>query len=185
MADLRTFVAVELPDRVREDLHRWVDPQKRDLPGVRWVRSSGLHVTLTFLGDLAEALVPRVVRAVQEVSEGLRPFTLKLSGVSGFPRPDRARVIWVGVEGELNSLFALKEGVEGALEPLGCAPERGKLHPHVTLGRSSRRPVSLLGTFRPLPGGKTFGVERVSVMKSELHPDGARYTALGRGELRA
>ncbi len=181
MAGLRTFVAIELPEKVREHLNYTIERLRSDLPGIRWVRPHGFHLTLKFLGEVEEERVPHVVEAVNAVAGGLRPLTLRVAGIGGFPQSDRARVVWVGIEGELEALSSIQERVEQALDPLGFSGEERKFHPHVTLGRVSRRPVSLARACVDLSEGDPFSVDRVQVIRSDLHRDGARYTTLGCG----
>ena len=141
MALVRTFVALELPGVVGQTLADTIERLKGAAGGVRWVRPEGIHLTLKFLGDVEETRIPEIVAAVQQASGGTAPFTLQTSEVGGFPRLERARVLWVGLEGDLETLAGLQMEVEGALGTLGFPPERRRFFPHLTLGRARRHPV--------------------------------------------
>ena len=184
MALLRTFVALELPGVVAKALAAIIDRLKVTTGGVRWVRPEGIHLTLKFLGDVEEARIPEIVAAVQQSAGKAALFTLETSDVGGFPGLDRARVLWVGLGGDLEALEGLQQEVERALGSLGFPPEQRKFFPHLTLGRARRHPVKIAAN--PAGAVKTvsFRPDRVAVMKSDLQPDGAVYTALGYGMLK-
>ncbi len=183
MGSVRTFVAVELPDEVVRTLAAVIDGLREAGDGVRWVRPEGIHLTLKFLGDVEEAQIPGVVAAVARVAGEVAPFTLQTAGVGGFPSRDRARVLWVGIEGDSGALKRLQAGVERVLHPLGFPPERRRFTAHVTLGRARRRPVTLLRDMAGPTEPVRFWVARVDVMKSDLRPEGAVYSVLGGGAL--
>src|SRR5690606_8650349 len=133
-ARVRLFFAVKLPADEQEQLH---DATARlratDLP-VRWVPPEHLHVTLKFLGTVAEPLVAAVQDAGARAAAGLAPFDARLGGIGAFPNVRRPRVVWVGVR-DAEPLLRLHAALEQALAPLGFAPEDRAFQPHVTLGR--------------------------------------------------
>jgi 2'-5' RNA ligase len=161
--------------------------QERGAEGVRWVRPEGIHLTLKFLGQVParrlEAITGALARAVQE------PFRLsvRLGRLGSFGGSTGLRVVWVGLEGEVEALARLAARVEGALEPLGFPGERRPFAAHLTLARvkeavSPQDRRSLFELVRslelpPLPGAT---LEAVSLMQSTLEPGGARYQCLGR-----
>ena len=91
---MRVFVAVELDPRLRERLAGLRnDPALAGLP-LRWVNPAHLHLTLRFLGEIAESRVFSVTEAVREASESRSPFRIRLAGVGSFPGWSRLRVPW-------------------------------------------------------------------------------------------
>ena len=185
MGTVRTFVAVETPGTVCQTLAATIDRLRGSAKGVRWVRPEGIHLTLKFLGDVDAAQIPDLLGVVQRVAEQVAPFTLQTGGVGGFPSRDRARVLWVGIEGEVGALEELQAGVERGLQFLGFSPDRRKYSAHLTVGRARRGPVALPEGLEGPVETVRFRVERVNVMKSDLKPDGAVYTVLGCGMLGA
>lgn len=182
--DIRTFIAFELPSMVRQQVVNAT--QRLSFLGdrVRWSKADDAHLTLKFLGDVSSEQLPEIVSAFQGVSQKTPPLTLRVVGVGGFPDLDQARVIWLGVQGDLAGLRDLHSHLEAALTPLGFEPERRKFFPHITLGRSRRNPVAVdvsrVGTFSPVH----FRVDRLTLMKSELRPEGAVYSPLFYGALK-
>jgi RNA 2',3'-cyclic 3'-phosphodiesterase len=193
---IRTFIAVELD----ENHHRALCELQTRLKGelataktagsptardVRWVAPDNIHLTLKFLGGVESGRLPDLQRAVADVCASIAPFALSITGAGAFPNTRRPNVIWVGVGGDVERATALAQKIDDACAALGFAREERPFSPHLTLGRVKRdvRPsdrqfigemivnahVGALGELR---------VERVSVMKSELHPGGSVYTRL-------
>ncbi|MHB1005620.1 MAG: RNA 2',3'-cyclic phosphodiesterase [Chloroflexota bacterium] len=193
MAQVRTFIALELPDEVKAALAQVqtdlrAAAQRRQLPlgaALKWVEPEGIHLTLQFLGGVETDLVPDIERAVEEAGAGVSAPGLGLQTVGAFPNPRQPLVLWVGLAGDVYAVAELQQRVRSNLGNLGFAPEARPFSPHLTLARlreqasqDERRAVAtLVATGVPVPA-VTFVARRLNVMKSELHPAGARYSAL-------
>jgi RNA 2',3'-cyclic 3'-phosphodiesterase len=188
---LRTFVALELPDEVRAAISETIGRLRAELKErdgqVRWVDPGATHLTLKFLGPTAEEAVDGVGeamrRALAEHANG--PLRLTTSHVGFFPGPRVPRVVWLGLDGELERLGALRDALEESIAPLGWPTEARPFAPHLTLGRlrPQASPAERAGVGRVLgqvwaPEPLAFQVDQVSLMLSELGPAGARYTRL-------
>ena len=179
---LRVFVAVELPTEVKAEFARIVSViDALDVSGVRTVRSQGIHLTLKFLGDVNAKLAPEIQAAMDSAAAEAPQFDLSLGDAGAFPNIRAARVLWVGVEGDFESLNRLQQAVERSLSPLGFRPEPRRFNPHITAGRirdrvstSDRKRVtdSLFSHDYARP---PIRVERISLVQSILRPDGAIY----------
>jgi 2'-5' RNA ligase len=181
---LRLFVALELPDDVRAALARLQD-ELRDAgaPKLRWVRPEGIHLTLKFLGSVEERRVAGIEKALDEAIE---PFELALqpSHVGGFGGR-RLRVVWVGLDGDVERLAALAARVDEAMSSEGFERERRPFAGHLTLARvpddapseERARLVALIKAFEPEPL-PSMRLSEVSLMRSILSPTGARYERL-------
>ena len=144
-----------------------------------WVAETNLHVTLKFLGQIEESRVGAITEGLASVAARTPAFALDVRGLGAFPTPARPRVLWVGLE-PAAPLRALAGEVDAALAALGFARESRSFAAHVTLGRvreSRRHPALAAALARPVQCGR-LTVSRVSLMRSELHPRGARYTEL-------
>ena len=184
---IRSFVAIDLPDSTRDVLREVGERLRRRTPrdSVRWTRVEGIHLTLKFLGDVAEGDLAEIKAALAQVARRHGPFTFTIGGVGCFPNARRPRVVWVGVEEETGSLAALQQDVEESLTPLGFEPEKRAFHPHLTLGRTGRgvRPSDQrqLGEVIATAGVGELDQIRVDsfrLMRSDLRPSGAVYTPL-------
>jgi len=103
--EIRAFIAVELPDEVRQGLARLRKALKRDEHRfVKWVDPEGIHLTLKFLGNIPSRLVPGITGAMEAAAKGIPSVGLEISGLGAFPRLEQVRVLWVGVGGEVHRL---------------------------------------------------------------------------------
>jgi 2'-5' RNA ligase len=184
---MRLFIAIEIPEEIKKQM---AEAQRR-LQGIgvdaSWTRSEGIHLTLKFLGEIPESKVPEIMSALTGAAGGLGRLRFEVAGVGVFPNPRNARVVWVGVSGDIEKLTGLQAAVEDAMARLGMKREERKFTPHLTLGRIKyiRSQKSWLGALEELKDIRLPGFEVTSVhlMKSELKPAGAVYTEMGRAEL--
>ncbi len=144
-----------------------------------------MHLTLKFIGEIDELAIPGAIEALGPAAEAAEPFTMRVTGVSGFPPRGKPRVIHVGIEEPDGVLAALQKAVEAAVaEELGVAPEGRRWTPHVTLGRvkDARRCPRVEEIAAAVPD-RDFGqvyVESFVLMASDLRPTGAVYTPVHR-----
>lgn len=180
---MRTFIAIDLDAPLKESLKELIRELSPLAPNIRWVQSSGMHLTLKFLGEISDDRAAEVGKALGTIAAGSPRFTLRLRGTGHFP-PGRSlpRVIWVGVE-EGPRLAAVHKKIESAAAGLGFEQEPREFHPHLTLGR-----VKSPGRFERLlqemekHKGRDFGemeVARLTFFRSVLQPGGAEYSVLG------
>lgn len=180
---MRLFTAIELPEPVREHLThlRGELTTAADLAdAVSWTKPENLHVTLKFLGEVADDAVRPLVDALAGVA--VQPMDLAADHMVYFPKRGRVRVIAAGLTGDVARLGRLYADVESACATLGFAPEGRAFTPHVTLGRARHgrqggglrrvREALLEGS---LPGPR-FVAARFVLMRSQLKPTGAIYT---------
>ena len=170
---IRSFVAVDLPDPMRDEIKRI--QREIDLPGVRLVDPGLIHITLKFLGDVPLKKVDRVAEALRGVNR--QAFTARVRGIGAFPGRS-IRVVWIGAEGEFEGLFS---AVEDALVPLGFEREGRKFTSHATIARVSRPGpettsliASKLAPYKDVDLGE-FRAEKFLLKKSTLTPGGPIY----------
>ena len=190
---MRLFIAIELPDRVNESLAELVTTLRSVwLRALRLVRPRGIHLTLKFLGDVPKYRVEPIVEAVSAAVLKQGHFALELGDTGVFPNPASARVLWVGISGQLSALEALHDEVEAALEGVGFSRDQRSYHQHLTVARvrdgttkaERLRAGQVLLAFA-VPTGLEIQVDSVSLMSSTLRPDGAVYERVASMPLRA
>ena len=180
----RLFVACELPDGVRQALGRIQDDLRRLGAGrLRWARPEGIHVTLKFLGAVEESRLDRITAAL---AAAVGPFRVELrpATLGGFGGT-RLRVVWIGLEGDVEKLASLAGQVEAALAPLGFPRERRPFAAHLTLARvpdqapaAERRQLATMIERFELPPMPSMVLTEVSLMQSILGPAGSVYRRL-------
>jgi len=185
---MRVFVAIDIGERMRgliEDLQRKLIGEATadgmDHRHARWVRPEAMHLTLKFLGNVADGAVPSVCEAVAEVAGRHRPFELELAGVGWFGGK-AARVLWVGAGDGGESLRLLQGDLEGRLARDGWPADVRHFTGHLTLcrvknQRAAAKIAEIAGRYRQSRLG-CIGVEAVNVYSSLLRPEGAEYTVL-------
>lgn len=136
MKTIRSFIAIPLPDDVLRGAVRLIQRLSQPGDGIKWVPTDNFHLTLKFLGEVVNTEVPEVCRVIRHVSGQFEPFELSFAGTGAFPHLDRARVLWVGVEDNTNSLTQLVNQLDAQLADLGFKREARDYTPHLTLGRT-------------------------------------------------
>ncbi|NLH74388.1 MAG: RNA 2',3'-cyclic phosphodiesterase [Verrucomicrobia bacterium] len=181
---IRTFVAIKVSDDIAHALIDLQSKLKKQLGGVqiRWSSRHQLHITLVFLGNVAVGRIDDLSGALDRACKGIGCMDFRAAGVGAFPSKDRPRVIWAGVEGDVAALCELQRRVAAATHGFGEATEEREFHPHLTLGRLSRRSAGeefavarVLHSINPATIGG-WRAESVFLVKSELNPSGPIYT---------
>lgn len=131
---LRLFVAVDLPEDVRELVDRGVEPIRDRYPQARWVPVRNQHVTVKFLGATWPRLVEGVLATVGSVAARHRPFETRVAGLGAFPSARRARVLWAGLEDPAGRLAAIAADLDAALAG-AFPPDKRPFAPHLTVAR--------------------------------------------------
>jgi RNA 2',3'-cyclic 3'-phosphodiesterase len=177
---MRLFVAINLPDSWKQTLALpeasigWLGR------GVKWVEPRGMHLTLRFLGEVAENELPALETAIRAAVSDTAPFSMRIHGTGVFPNPRRPRVYWAGVDAP-SSLIEMQKRLESQMQNLGFETEEVPFRPHLTLARikepvGKERMTEALLNFRLESDPIT--VSEVLLMQSHLSADGARYEAI-------
>jgi len=178
---MRTFVAVELPEGIKNQIATVQADLKRIPAQVSWVKPGNIHVTLKFLGEVPENKIEEVFSATEAGCNGTKKFRMGLKGLGGFPNLQRPRVIWVGTSAGEKEITELQEKVEKEIEKIGFPREERKFTPHFTIGRIKiPKGIEKLSEAVEKTEFSTpeFEVKEVVVMQSQLNPAGAIYTPL-------
>jgi len=185
-SELRLFVACELPSEMKAALTALQDALRRQgAPPVRWVRPEGIHLTLKFLGAVPAQRVTDICAALAPTVEGIPPLELSLGSLGAFGGRRGARVVWVGVEGDVERAVELQRRVETALARLGFPTEERAFSPHLTLARvpdhvgaAERERLWDLTKALAAPEAAPVTIRELSLMRSILGPGGAVYERL-------
>lgn len=183
---MRTFIAIEIPSEIKSALAALQTELRRAGADVSWAKPESLHLTLNFLGEVDERLINEIEKACVDTASEFQPFTLKLNGVGVFPNSRQPRVLWAGLSGEVEMTVEIRKRLDEKLAPFGFERDEKEFRPHLTIGRvkSNRKTRELiaLADLYKLPA-LPFDVNEIVLMKSELHPAGARHTCLAKAHL--
>ncbi len=176
---IRCFLAIDLPQDIKDAISNYIDQLKDIYPDLKWVRSGALHITLKFLGNQPAETVNKIVASLTQMTPPADPFYLEISGFGAFPNEKRARVFWLNAKAErLSELRSLHQWLENHLTAYGFEKEKRAFSPHLTIAR-----VKKPGIFQPLfeyAGANPFSpmrfeVNEIVLMRSFLKPGGAEY----------
>ncbi|GAA0573815.1 RNA 2',3'-cyclic phosphodiesterase [Actinomadura livida] len=164
-------MALVPPPDILDELEEAVLPHHDAIPELRWVRRELLHVTLTFLGEVddrtLDRLLPRLERAVGRHER----MSLSLAGAGAFPGSGaHARVLWTGLFGDRRRIARLAASTTAAGRRVGTLPDKHRgFRPHLTLARS-RKPVDVRPLVESLSAfaGAAWTADSVQLMRSHL-----------------
>jgi 2'-5' RNA ligase len=180
---VRAFVAVAVGAAVREALAKVLETLKASRARVAWVAPGNLHLSLAFLGNVPGTMLPLLGMALDEAAAPVAPFSFDAAGVGAFGSIRSPRVVWAGVR-PCPALMILQQRVADGLAGIGVELETREYRPHLTLGRvraphGRERLAAALQAVRETEFGAV-RVGEIVLMRSELRPEGARYTPLHR-----
>ncbi|CAG7650444.1 RNA 2',3'-cyclic phosphodiesterase [Paenibacillus solanacearum] len=132
---VRLFIAVPLPQPVKDALEQHMEKLKTAFAFQKWVHPGDLHITLQFLGETPPQKAEQVQAELARVASAHPPMGLSIQGVGSFGKPAAPSILWMGIHGELPLLASLQADVEAAMEPLGFAKEARAFRPHLTVAR--------------------------------------------------
>jgi 2'-5' RNA ligase len=178
---IRVFIGVQIAAEVRARISQAIAQLAPEISGIRWVREDNFHFTLKFLGGIEEPQIEPITNALAQAIRPFRRFTINAKCLGVFPDVKRARVLWVGLEG--NDMPALAKSVETVLEPFGFPRENRIFRPHLTVGRwrhpsgSNQELRGKLKRWNDIEFGES-AVDEVVLFQSVLKPGGTVYRPL-------
>lgn len=184
---MRAFIAVKLPNGILADIGKLQERLAALRFNFRWVAVGSIHLTLKFLGDIPEDEADPIAAVLADALKSAAPLRLRARGLGVFPNLRQARVIWIGLAGQVPELTVIQKEIDGRLTAIGYPPDKRRFAGHLTLGRSRGYidPDRLRSAVEEWRGFETepFTVDRVILFKSDLKPTGAVYTELRRFKL--
>lgn len=186
MEQVRSFIAIELPDELKLELSQLVAQLKSgEQSWVKWIDPYCIHLTLKFLGNVAVNMLGDITGAMEKAVQGITPFRLEVKELGVFPNLRRVQVAWVGVSGEVDKISQLQQRIESNLAPLGFTPEPRPFVPHLTLARlrdqaslTERQRFGQLIASTGFKAAHHIKVNAISLMRSQLTREGAIYSRI-------
>jgi 2'-5' RNA ligase len=181
---MRCFIAIELPDEVRDRLADLQEQMAGLGRAVRWSKVESVHLTVKFLGEVPDQRVAEVCETARRIAEKHPVFDLEVAGAGCFPPRGLARIIWAGIPQLPQPLVDCQRECEEQFAAMGFEKENRPYKPHLTVGRvndpgASNRVRQLLRQFESFTAG-AFTADELTVFQSELRRGGSVYTPLAR-----
>ena len=179
---IRTFIAIDTPETVTKVALSLQSSVKVNPKAVRWVRKENIHITLRYIGPTAPGEVDKINRLLSEIVGQTCDLSLNVSGTGCFPKKERPRILWLGVDGDVAELKLLVEMINSEMDQLGYPQEERNYSQHITIGRI-RYPQKvtpdvtdfLCAQYEPI----SWNIPKIILYQSELLPSGAIYSILG------
>jgi 2'-5' RNA ligase len=180
---IRAFIAVPVPDETRRRLATAAHEAFGDHRHVKLVPANNIHATLKFLGEIERQRLRAVEADLKGLAKRFSAFELRVRGAGAFPDERAPRVLFAALEGDVESWIRLAQEIDALAARDGVPRETKPFHAHLTLARvKAPKELGLLRKrlgewadydFGPLP------VREIVVYRSDLSPEGARYTPIG------
>ena len=182
---VRAFIALELPPEIQRGLTEIISHLKSALDGlpINWVKLENIHLTLKFMGHLAEEQTHEVTDLIKTQAQGHKQFEIALNNPGVFPDLRRPRVLWVGLDAP-QALLDFQLRLEEGLSALGYEREKRRFSPHLTIARFKLRfnrvgVETLTSSLANLNAGSSAGIaDSITLIKSDLKPEGPVYNRL-------
>jgi len=178
---MRLFIAFPLEANVKNELTKILADLQPKSGAVKWVERNNLHLTSRFLGETHQDDVPKIEERLDHIAAKYEPFDSVMTKIGGFPNLRRPRIIWVGMEKNVDFMTKIATHVELAMQDIGFEAEIKRFKAHLTLGRvkDPRRLDELTGylqdyRFAPIP----IHFDRLVLFKSTLTSTGPIYDRL-------
>jgi len=180
---IRSFLAFELPSDIKKMVTHVSEDVRGSRLNVKWVKVDNIHLTVVFMGNISTEDVPAIREEIKKGCLGFEPFDIYLKGLGVFPDARMPRILWLGLEGEIERMSSFKKGLQERLKTFGIKEEKRRFKPHLTLGRF-RKPnrgdpilEGIISRYKDLES-PVCPLEELVMFKSELKPEGAKYTRL-------
>ncbi len=173
---MRCFLAFEIPADVKECLAGVSRAMAKTMPGVRWVKPEGQHITIHFFGEISE----EKAEEIQDVLKGCGPYEkvmASLKAVDAFPGKKRPRVIVATLDEGVDIIRSIYHDIVDRLTALGYEEEKRGYTPHITFGRM-KIPAPILERDIVRLECPRFAIDRIVFFKSILGREGATYEPL-------
>ena len=179
MSSVRAFLAIPLPQQLKDSICAVQRQLQTQIPDARWVRPENLHLTLHFFGEIEQETLEKIKVSVLSVKGRHRPFLVEVKGLGAFPDRRRPRIIWLDLEPK-DQLRKLQQDCGNALRLAGVPTESRPYSPHLTISRLRRQKPDLTDLFSSV-GHTRIGqllVDKLVLFESRLQSGGAEHIPL-------
>ncbi len=188
---MRAFIAIELPQKIRDFLGRIQEQLETSGADVKWVKPENIHLTLKFLGEIDDKKMSGVSEILDAVAKDKDSFQIRISSLGAFPSTNSPRVIWVGISRGDAETKAIAKELEEKIAQIGIPKEDRPFSSHITIGRtrSTLRREKLVRGLQDLQDNAekedlTFNATKITLFKSTLTPKGPVYEVLHNASLK-
>jgi 2'-5' RNA ligase len=132
---MRFFISLEIPPNSQQELSVMQNKLLQIVPNIQLTNPAKLHLTIAFVGEQPDQLKEPLIEILSKSVAGIKPFTVTPAYIDGFPNLHQANVLWVGVKGDIDKLFRIRERVKDGLVALKMDADERRFIPHIALGK--------------------------------------------------
>ncbi|MFH0791569.1 MAG: RNA 2',3'-cyclic phosphodiesterase [Candidatus Omnitrophota bacterium] len=187
---MRAFIAIDLPQEVKNYLANLQTRLKTSGADVKWVEPQNIHLTLKFLGEIDEKTLHKIISILEDIAIEKNSYPINLSSLGAFPKINCPRILWVGINKGEKETKEIAKKLEETIEKIGIPAEPKPFSCHITIGRTR----SMLNRDKLIENLKIqdnnlkkenleFDVTKISLFKSTLTPKGPIYEVIKETEL--
>lgn len=132
---MRFFIALEIPDACKLSLKKVQTDLKKIIPEIRLTNNEKLHLTIAFIGEQPEVKETQFTEVIEKAVLGISLFQIIPAYIDAFPNLHHPQTFWVGVKGDIDKLFVLRERVKDGLLKLGLEMDDRRYLPHIAVGK--------------------------------------------------
>ena len=181
---IRSFLAFDLPVEIKKTVEEVLYKAKQFDLSIKWVPLMNIHLTIVFMGNIKEEDIRDMGKGIEKICSQTAIFNISLDNMGCFPNKRNPRVLWLGLEGEIERLSFFRDEIQKQLIPFGITPEKRPLRPHLTLGRFKKpdkknalKVEELIESFKDISSSAQTLPELIQ-FRSDLKPSGAVYTKI-------
>ncbi len=181
----RIFAAIDISDEARIKVADYIEDLRDEFSSLRvgWEKAEKLHLTVKFLGDVDSNELQSLTEAVEKTARQFSNFSLQISQTGVFPSKRNARILWLGVDDQQESLQKISDVLETECRQKGFVKESRKFKAHLTVGHLREPNKSKELVDRHL--NKTFAavkfeVSEIVIYESRLQKSGSIYSVVSK-----
>ncbi|MDI6850560.1 MAG: RNA 2',3'-cyclic phosphodiesterase [bacterium] len=175
---MRVFTAFDLPESIKGEIYKIINEKSALLSNVKWVEKENLHITCKFLGEITEKQLQELLSRLEKKFKKGEKIRILITNFGCFPNFRHPRVMWLGVQGEVDKLKKVWGSLEEVAKTLKIGEREKEYIPHVTIGRL--KSSTALDKDWLKYTSKEFEITHLTVFQSTLTPSGPVYKSIVR-----
>lgn len=132
---MRSFIGIDFNTDIKNEIYELQQRIRKYAVKGRWKYIDNFHLTLKFLNEISLSQQAQIDAIMKKVCINKERFNLKLTEPGIFEGKDSVRVLWLGLEGDIQPLHSLQKEIDKALNSIGFSLEKRKFKPHITIGQ--------------------------------------------------
>jgi RNA 2',3'-cyclic 3'-phosphodiesterase len=132
---MRYFIALEIPSQNIPQFQSIQQSLSNLIPQVKITNLEKIHLTLAFIGEQSNELLPDLENILQSAAAGISAFEVTPAYIDGFPNLHHPNILWVGVKGDIDKVLQIRERIKDGLESLKLSVDERRFIPHITIAK--------------------------------------------------